>query len=142
MKKLLLVLMFVAVVIALGVMPIVAAAQTGAPPVQLPGILNNPILLMVIGGAIKFLPKVRAAIANKFIPYILAAVAWLGTIIGPDVAHAAGGPLAVVIPVVALFGIKLGFLGSLGSAIGSTAWSWALNEMFVRHLTKKPADSV
>lgn len=94
-------------------------------------ILNNPLVLAGLGLVVKFVPGVRTVIANKLIPAILTAVAWVSGIVGPADAHAAGFA----------FGLG-GILGGLGSAVFSAAQSWALNEMFLRHFTpKKPSDS-
>jgi len=95
------------------------------------GMLNNPLVLSALGLVVKFVPGIRAVVANRLIPAILTAVAWVSGIVVPADAHAVG--LA--------FGLG-GMLGGLGSAVFAAAQSWALNEMFLRHFTpKKPADS-
>ena len=102
------------------------------------GLFNNPVVLTVIGLVVKFVPGIRTVVANKLIPYLLAAVAWLSQVMGPEQAHAAGGPLVVA---ASFFGLG-GVLGGLGAAVWQSAQAWALNEMFLRHhLPPKPVDS-
>lgn len=95
------------------------------------GIAQNPLVLTLLGAVIKFFPGIRTVIANRFIPVVLAVVAWATQVVGPAEAHAAGFA----------FGLG-GVFASLGAAVWQTAQAWALNEMFLRHVAPpKPADS-
>lgn len=103
------------------------------------GFLNNPILLAVVGLVVKFVPGVRAVVANRLIPYITTVLAWLSGAIGPAEAHAAAGPIALSLP---FFGLA-GPLGGLGAALWQSAQAYILHEWLLRGvLPKKPANSI
>ena len=105
------------------------------------GIFNNPLVLMVLGVAMKRFPGLRTVVANRLIPTILAAVAWASSIVARVAAHAAAGPWSLDPPphAAGLFGA---LVGGLGSAVIQAGKAWAMHEMFARHwLGPKPADS-
>lgn len=112
------------------------------------GFLNNPIVLMLVGLAIQFVPGLRSFIKNDLIQYLTTALAWLSTLIAPQAAHAAAGPIGHFLPVVAIsFGLGgLGsILGGLGAAMLQSAQAYLMRRMFAwpgKHLPDLPKDSV
>jgi hypothetical protein len=108
------------------------------------GLLNNPVVLNILGIVMKFVPGVRTVIANRLIPVILSIVAWIGSVVSPTAAVAFGGPfVSDPTPVLGagFFGLG-GVLGGLGSAVWQASQAFLLNEMFTRHfMPPKPKDS-
>jgi hypothetical protein len=92
------------------------------------GILNNPLVLMVVGLAVKFFPPL-AKVPNAVIPYLNALLAFFAQAVSPAAAHAAGGPL---VGTIAAFGF-LSFLGPVGAAVWQAVQASLLNEFFLRH---------
>lgn len=155
------------VVVAM-LLPVVALAQDTSPvPPNVLGWLYNPIVLGVLGFLLARAPVVRTLVANKVIPYLQTAVAWLGTVIAGG-ATAGGllsmaGPFGIdptpyaqavqqwIVPdahagtvgVVALFGLPVkGLLGGLASACWQTAQAHLLYRMFGhKMLGRDPSDS-
>ena len=96
------------------------------------GLLQNPLVLMLVGLAVKYWPPL-AKVPNLLIPYINVLLALLGTIAGPATAHAG------------MFGIG-GWVGNFLTPIVSAAWtaiqSALIYEVFGRHILAKPKEKV
>lgn len=123
------------------------AAATAAPDALSPSILQNPVLLLAVNMAVRYVPGLRAFISNKFAPFLSTIIAWVPGLLALFGA-AAPAPHAWLLtghqPVMAagFFG-ALGALGlSLGGALQSSALQWFMYEAMLRtHLPPKPADS-
>jgi hypothetical protein len=98
------------------------------------GILNHPIALAVIGFILARFPGIRAVVANRYIPFLQTAVAWLAMAFAPGPAHAAGGPFALDGPLLGVIGIS-GFLGLTGpffAGLGSAIWQTTQAHLFYK----------
>ena len=104
------------------------------------GILNNPLVLALVGYAVSFAPGVRAVIPQRIIPFLNTALAWCSAAIAPQAAQAAGGPFAL--EPVQLAGFGLGWMGSFGTGLAGAVWQAAqaflIHRMFGRGLLPEP----
>ena len=123
---------------------------------ELVGLLNNPITLMIVSLICQFAPKIRTIVGNSVIPILTTILAFLSQHIAPQAAHANAGPVGQAImnlagshlafdpgPVVAasIFG---SLFAGLGSAVVQSAQAYLYQRMFAwpgRTLPKLPADS-
>jgi hypothetical protein len=108
------------------------------------GLFNNPIVLMAAGLVVQFVPGVRKAISNTLIPYLTTVLAFLSSLLAPQAAHAAGGPVAhMAVVMMPTFGLG-GILAGLGGAILQSAQGYLLQRMFAwpgKIMPALPADS-
>lgn len=111
------------------------------------GILNNPITLTILGFIMARFPRVRGVIANRLIPFIQTAIAWVASVVAPGPAAAAEGPLGLHGPIVAIIGFNFfGLVGPIFGGLGSALWqatqAHLLHRMFIRKLVgADPSDS-
>ena len=102
------------------------------------GILNHPIALAVIGFILARFPGVRTVVANRYIPFLQTAVAWLAMAFAPGPAQAAGGPFAIDGPVLGVIGLNVfglnvfGLVGPIFGGIGSAMWQAAQAHLLYR----------
>jgi len=97
------------------------------------GLLNHPITLAVIGFILARFPGVRTVVANRYIPFLQTAVAWLAMVFAPGPAHAAAGPFALDGPVLGVIGLNVfGLVGPIFGGIGSAMWQAAQAHLLYR----------
>lgn len=108
------------------------------------GLFNNPVVLMVVGLVVQFVPGVRKAIGNNVVPFLTTALAWLSSLLAPHAALASGGPVAhMAVVMMPMFGLG-GILGGLGGAVLQAAQGYLLHRMFAwpgKVMPALPADS-
>lgn len=115
------------------------------------GLMQNPVVLLGVGMLVKYFPKVRELIANKAIPYINVALAFLGALL----ALATGAVGEVIKP--AMFAswspeqatiVAAGFGGAFGglfvalkAAIWNAGAAYIMNKLLVNQVASNPPDS-
>jgi hypothetical protein len=108
------------------------------------GVLNNPLVLQIVGYIVSYAPSIRTAIPQWAIPLLNTILALVSSIVAPQAAHASGGPLVATTALVATFGLS--WLGSVGTMVGAAAWQAVqaslIHRFFFRGvLPPIPADS-
>ena len=106
-------------------------------------ILNNPLLLNLVGYAVSYVPGLRAVVAQRVIPYLNVAIAFLVKVFTPDAAPVVG---ALSAPDLMLAGVSfaglLGFATDLGAALMQAGQAYIFHRMIGRRaLPAVPKDS-
>jgi len=115
------------------------------------GILQNPVVLMLAGVAVKYLPKVREVVANRAITYINVGLAFLGAVlalltgaVGSEIAPAVFAswyPEHTTIVTAGFGGAFGGLLGCFKSALWNAGSAYIMNKLLINQISITPPDS-
>jgi hypothetical protein len=115
------------------------------------GLLQNPLLLTGLGILVKFFPRIRTVIANRAIPYLNMAVAFVGALlalatgaVGAEVKpamFASWYPEHMTVAAAGFGGAFGGLFGCLKSAVWNAGFAYIINKLAFNQITVTPADS-
>lgn len=115
------------------------------------GLMQNPALLFALGFVTKYFPGIRTLIANRAIPYVNVALAFLGALltlltgaVGDEIkpaVFASWYPEHTVVAASSLASVFGGLFGCIKSAIFNAGMAYLANKLLVNQIATRPGDS-